>query len=107
MECRGGGDWASGCASRNPMPNLHPHGNRPIWLGDGGAMSTIDRPALREADIYGRLGMTPLINGTGTVTTVGGTLMPPAVIAAMEEAARAYVDLPLFLRRAGEYLAER
>lgn len=62
--------------------------------------------AVRAATVYEKLGMVPVINASGTVTVLGGTLMSPEVVAAMNEAARAYVDLPLLLERAGNYLAE-
>ncbi|HEX5416050.1 MAG TPA: aminotransferase class V-fold PLP-dependent enzyme [Chloroflexota bacterium] len=69
-------------------------------------MSTLET-ARGAADVYGRLGMAPIINGSGTVTILGGTLMSEEVLAAMNAAARSYVDLPAFLERAGRYLAER
>jgi hypothetical protein len=34
--------------------------------------------------VYTRLGVKPLINGMGTVTVLGGSLMPPEVVRAME-----------------------
>src|SRR5439155_13289429 len=70
-------------------------------------MSTLETPARNAADVYGRLGIAPVINASGTVTVLGGTLMSSDVLAAMNEAARSYVDLPLLLERAGKYLAER
>ena len=69
-------------------------------------MSTLET-ARDAADVYGRLGMAPIVNGSGTVTILGGTLMAEEVLSAMNAAARAYVDLPTFLERAGKYLAER
>jgi L-seryl-tRNA(Ser) seleniumtransferase len=54
-----------------------------------------------------RLGVEPFINACGTVTVHGGSIMPEEVVAAMRDAARSFVDLPLLLRRSGEYLAER
>ena len=65
----------------------------------------IARPDL--ADVYSRLGVSRVINASGTVTVLGGTVMHPEVLAAMNEAARSYVDLPLLLESAGHYLAER
>jgi L-seryl-tRNA(Ser) seleniumtransferase len=41
--------------------------------------------------IYERLGVRTIINGRGATTSVGGTLMPPEVLAAMSEASRAFV----------------
>jgi len=69
-------------------------------------MSRVEAPQ-RAADVYGRLGIIPVINASGTVTVLGGTVMPPEVVAAMNVAARSYVDLPLLLETAGRYLAER
>jgi L-seryl-tRNA(Ser) seleniumtransferase len=40
------------------------------------------------------------------LTILGGTVMPPEVRAAMDEAAGAYVDLPTLLERAGRHLAD-
>jgi D-glucosaminate-6-phosphate ammonia-lyase len=56
--------------------------------------------------IYARLGVTPLINGMGTVTVLGGSLMPPEVVRAMEEASRHFVFLPDLQVKAGARIAE-
>jgi L-seryl-tRNA(Ser) seleniumtransferase len=55
---------------------------------------------------YARLGVKPVINGMGTVTILGGSLMPPEVVRAMEEASRHFVHLPDLQKRAGERIAE-
>ncbi|MDQ3702077.1 MAG: hypothetical protein M3442_14325 [Chloroflexota bacterium] len=55
--------------------------------------------------MYGRLGVRPVINGVGTVTRLGGSLMPPPVLEAMVEAARYYVPLPELQAAAGRRLA--
>ncbi|MCY3916791.1 MAG: hypothetical protein OXG49_12330 [Chloroflexi bacterium] len=55
---------------------------------------------------YQSLGVRPLINACATMTKFGGSLMPPEVIAAMNEAATAFVDLQRLQRRAGERIAE-
>ncbi len=44
-------------------------------------------------DIYRQIGVRTIINGRGATTAVGGTLMPPEVIAAMAQASRAFVSL--------------
>lgn len=54
---------------------------------------------------YQDLGVRPFINASGTITTLGGSLMPPEVLRAMQEAATGFVDLPVLNLRAGEYLA--
>ncbi len=56
--------------------------------------------------VYGRLGVKPLINGMGTVTILGGSLMPPEVIRAMDEASRRFVHLPDLQEKAGARIAE-
>lgn len=70
-------------------------------------MSTIDTRPAATGSVYSRLGLDPVINANGTVTILGGSIMPEEVVAAMREASRSYVDLPLLLRRSGEYLAGR
>ncbi|MCY4061966.1 MAG: hypothetical protein OXG53_06340 [Chloroflexi bacterium] len=55
---------------------------------------------------YQSLGVRPLINAYATMTKFGGSLMPPEVLAAMNEAATAFVDLQLLQRRVGERIAE-
>ena len=57
-------------------------------------------------DIYDRLGVRKLINAWGTITTVGGTLMPPEAFRAMAEAGGSYVFLEDLQRKAGEYIAK-
>ncbi len=57
------------------------------------------------ASVYARLGVKPLINGMGTVTVVGGSLMPPEVVRAMEEASRHFVFVPDLQKKAGARIA--
>lgn len=56
-------------------------------------------------DIYDRLGVRKVINAWGTITTVGGSLMPPEAFRAMEEAGRSYVWLNELNEKAGQYIA--
>ena len=56
--------------------------------------------------VYARLGVKPLINGMGTVTVLGGSLMPPEVVQAMEEASRHFVLVPDLQAKAGARIAE-
>jgi uncharacterized pyridoxal phosphate-dependent enzyme len=58
------------------------------------------------ADIYAELGVRPVINAAATLTRLGGSRMPPPVVAAMEGAARSFVDLPELQRRVGERIAQ-
>jgi D-glucosaminate-6-phosphate ammonia-lyase len=43
--------------------------------------------------IYARLGVRPVINGMGTYTLLGGSIMPPEVVRAMAEASRHFVSI--------------
>ena len=52
------------------------------------------------------LGVHPIINAQGTLTELGGSLMHPDVLAAMCEAAIAFVDLEELHRRAGDRIAQ-
>ncbi|MGI8854991.1 MAG: aminotransferase class V-fold PLP-dependent enzyme [Thermomicrobiales bacterium] len=59
----------------------------------------------RETDIYRQLGVRTIINARGATTAVGGTLMPPEVIAAMAEASKAFVVLDELNAAVGEKIA--
>lgn len=56
-------------------------------------------------DIYDKLGIKKLINAEGTLTSLGGSVMDPAVMDAMTEASRYFVDLNELLEKSGEYVA--
>lgn len=55
--------------------------------------------------IYESLGVTPIINGTGTFTRLGGTLMPAEVVEAMAQASRQFVAIEELQYRAGQAIA--
>ncbi|MGQ9553512.1 MAG: aminotransferase class V-fold PLP-dependent enzyme, partial [Anaerolineae bacterium] len=48
----------------------------------------------------------PIINAAGTITTYGGSLMPPEVVEAMAAASRAFVDMHELHLAAGKRIAE-
>src|SRR6266550_6680984 len=56
--------------------------------------------------VYTRLGLRPIVNASGTYTHLGGSLMPPEVIAAMNDAARHYVPIRDLTRATGERIAQ-
>ncbi len=56
--------------------------------------------------VYRSLGVRTFINAVGTLTTFSGTLMPPEVKAAMEEASQASVLIHELQEKAGKRLAE-
>lgn len=57
-------------------------------------------------DIYDELGVRKIINGSATLTMLGGSLMPPEVTAAMTEAAQHFVNLDELQEKAGRKIAE-
>jgi uncharacterized pyridoxal phosphate-dependent enzyme len=57
-------------------------------------------------DIYDELGVRKVINGNATLTRLGGSLMPPVVLEAMEEAAKHFVDIDELQEKAGKKIAE-
>lgn len=56
-------------------------------------------------NIYERFGIRPLINARGTHTRLGGSIMEPEVVQAMQEAATAYVVLDELQDKASELIA--
>src|SRR5919202_1560222 len=58
------------------------------------------------AGLYARLGVQTFINASGHNTAQGGSLMPPEVLAAMQEAAQRYVSLRDLQDAAGRRIAE-
>lgn len=63
-------------------------------------------PAAAAPGIYQRLGVRPIINAVGTLTTLSGTLMHAEVKRAMEEASRSFVRIHELQEKAGKRLAE-
>ena len=63
-------------------------------------------PVASNAGIYTRLGVRPVINGVGVVTHLGGSLMPPEVVDAMEQASKHFVSLTELQKKAGARIAE-
>ena len=55
--------------------------------------------------IYAELRVKPVINASGTLTRLGGSRMAPEVLAAMAEAAAAFVHIDELQARAGEAIA--
>jgi D-glucosaminate-6-phosphate ammonia-lyase len=63
---------------------------------------TLTTPA---KNVYARIGVRRVINGYGTWTFLGGSLMPPEVLRAMHEAAGSFVILPELQEKVGERIA--
>ena len=56
--------------------------------------------------IYKRLGIRTVINGNATLTRLGGSIMPPEVVAAMADAAKHFVNIIDLQKRVGEEIAK-
>src|SRR5687767_5149866 len=70
------------------------------------AQSTTKLTASSPAPIYASLGIKPVINGVGVVTVLGGSIMPPEVVRAMEEGSRYFVPSPELEKKIGARIAE-
>src|SRR5438309_3735891 len=70
------------------------------------AAATTGITAASPSSLYASLGIKPVINGVGVVTVLGGSIMPPEVIRAMEEASRFFIPLPELEKKAGARIAE-
>src|SRR5438874_7901323 len=70
------------------------------------AAATGDLAASSPSSLYSSLGVKPVINGVGVVTVLGGSIMPPEVIHAMEEASRFFIPLPELEKKVGARIAE-
>lgn len=57
------------------------------WTGSAGAAAPPPR------DVYQELGIRPIVNAAGTYTALGGSLMAPEVVAAMQSASRQFVNI--------------
>lgn len=58
------------------------------------------------SSLYERLGLRTFINARGTITTLGGSIMPEEVVQAMVEASRSFVHLNELHEKAGARIAE-
>lgn len=74
--------------------------------GLAGAAPAAAAAAVGE-DYYTKLGVTRIINAAGTYTALTASIMPPAVQAAVAEAAKSPVRLAELQQKAGEYIARR
>ena len=86
-----------------------------LKIGAGGVVGSMlvpGAPAAAEAarpplpNVYESLGVKPIINAAGTITTLGGTIMPPEVIDAWNAASQSFVPLLELQDRVGERIAK-
>jgi L-seryl-tRNA(Ser) seleniumtransferase len=59
-----------------------------------------------SGNIYKELGVKTMINAWGTITMIGGSLIPPEAVAAMNAAAQHYVSIPELLEATGDRIAK-
>src|SRR5438093_1135678 len=74
------------------------------WLEPGNAAGAKRQAA--KSSVYQAIGVKHVINATGTVTVLGGSLMPPEVVAAWEDASKYFVDLLDLQNKVGTRIAE-
>jgi D-glucosaminate-6-phosphate ammonia-lyase len=79
-------------------------------LALGGVLGSSDSapaaPKSSSKSVYEAIGVKHVINATGTVTTLGGSLMPPEVVAAWSDAAKHFVDLSELQDKVGAQIAK-
>jgi L-seryl-tRNA(Ser) seleniumtransferase len=78
-------------------------------LALGGVLGSSDGAIAAEPvvkSVYEAIGVKHVINATGTVTTLGGSLMPGEVVAAWSEAAKHFVDLSDLHDKVGVQIAK-
>lgn len=93
--------------------------NRRIFLSSLGALAASGWPgnavargkraaaaAAASGNIYKELGVKTIINAWGTITLIGGSLIPPEAVAAMNAAAEHYVSIPDLLEATGDRVAK-
>jgi L-seryl-tRNA(Ser) seleniumtransferase len=74
-------------------------------LALGGVLGSEEAAQAAAPSVYVSLGVRHVINATGTVTVLGGSLMPPEVVAAWADAARHFVNLIELQDKVGERIA--
>lgn len=64
------------------------------------------KPSSGQAITLESLGLRPVINASATLTKLGGSVMPPEVVAAMQQGAQTFLDWPELQRAVGRRVAE-
>ena len=91
-----------------------PAGARPLdngtgyygWPGSGYNDKVAVTGFGSTGDVYGELGVVPLMNGSGTLTVIGGSLIPPEVEAVMRMASEHFVVIDDLERAVGQRIAK-
>ncbi len=61
---------------------------------------------MKSPEVYKKLGIEPVINAQSWVTVLGGSLMKPEVLSAMNEASSVFVDMVKLNKSAGDFIAK-
>ena len=75
------------------------------FVASNGVGSHVDEGEVKP-NVYKRLGIQPVSNAAGTLTNLGGSLMPPEVTAAWLDASEHFVDLLELQDKVGEQIAK-
>jgi len=78
-----------------------------VSAGLAGVQPAAAQPAAAARSVYEELGVKHVINATGTVTNLGGSLMPPEVAAAWVDASKHFINLVELQDKVGARIAER
>jgi D-glucosaminate-6-phosphate ammonia-lyase len=74
--------------------------------GAAASPSAAEPLPVKRPNVYETLGVKPVINAVGTVTALGGSVMPPEVVEAWAEASRSFVDLVDLQNKVGAKIAK-
>src|ERR1700676_2024165 len=88
--------------SRNTSPSTRPASAR-LNAGGDGEMGV--SPTVKAADIRVRLGLRPVINVSGTMTSLGASIAAPEVVEAVSAILREFVEIDDLQRRASSAIA--
>jgi L-seryl-tRNA(Ser) seleniumtransferase len=72
----------------------------------GSSQAAGPQPPADKASVYEVIGVRHVINATGTVTILGGSIMPAEVVAAWVDAAKHFVNLQDLQNKVGERIAQ-
>jgi L-seryl-tRNA(Ser) seleniumtransferase len=75
-------------------------------LAIAGTLTSDAAAQTAKPSVYGALGVKHVINATGTVTVLGGSVMPPEVVAAWVDASKHFVNLLDLHDKVGERIAK-
>jgi D-glucosaminate-6-phosphate ammonia-lyase len=100
---------SKGCVMKSNRPRKTSRRGM-LKAGAGLALGSVlgSGPAAQASSksVYQALGVKHVINATGTMTTLGGSLMPPEVVAAWVDASKHFVDLFDLQNKVGARLAQ-